>query len=63
MAIQMSATSTLNRGIRLFFSEFVRVSLRRPFQALYFARTALWQSAAARLSSRWAREGLTVPRS
>ena len=61
MAIQMSATAHLNQGLRIFFSEFVRVSLRRPSQAAFFARTILWQGKAARLRARMAREGLTVP--
>ncbi len=61
MAIQMSATSKLNLGIRIFFSEFVRVSLRHPGQALFFARTVLWQGSAARRRARLAAEGVTVP--
>jgi len=51
----------LNRGLRIFFSEFVRVSLRRPAQALFFARTVWWQVRAARRRSRQARQGLHVP--
>ena len=42
MATKMSATTRLNWGLRILFSEFVRVSLRHPSQALYFARTVLW---------------------
>ena len=61
MDITNRSASTLNRGLRIFFSEFVRVSLRRPGQALFFARTVLWQGAAARLRARHATEGLTVP--
>jgi MoaA/NifB/PqqE/SkfB family radical SAM enzyme len=61
MAMHMSATFRLNRGIRIFFSEFVRVSLRRPAQAAFFGRTVLWQAAAARRRARLAREGLKVP--
>ena len=61
MALEMSATSRLNRGLRLFFSEFVRVSLRRPSQALFFARTVLWQGGAARRRAQMAREGVHVP--
>jgi MoaA/NifB/PqqE/SkfB family radical SAM enzyme len=57
----MSATSQLNRGLRVFFSEFVRVSLRHPSQALFFARTLVWQGQAARRRAREARAGLTVP--
>jgi MoaA/NifB/PqqE/SkfB family radical SAM enzyme len=61
MARKMSATAQLNQGLRIFFSEFVRVSLRHPSQALFFARTVFWQAAAARRRARLAREGLTVP--
>ena len=61
MGIKKSATTRLNQGLRIFFSEFVRVSLAHPSQALFFARTVLWQGAAARRRARCAREGLTVP--
>jgi hypothetical protein len=61
MAIQMSATTRLNQGLRIFFSEFVRVSLRHPSQALFFARTVLWQGSAARRRARMGREGVHVP--
>lgn len=57
MAIQTSATSKLNLGIRIFFSEFVRVSPRHPSQALFFARTLFWQAGAARRRARVAAEG------
>ena len=49
-----------NRGLR-FFSEFVRVSLRRPSQALFFTRTVLWQGRAAPSRPERGRGGLTVP--
>ena len=61
MARKMSATAHLNLGLRIFFSEFVRVSLRHPSQALFFARTVLWQAGAARRRARVAAEGITVP--
>jgi len=61
MAIQTSATSKLNMGLRIFFSEFARVSLRHPSQALFFARTIFWQGRAARARARHAGEGLHVP--
>jgi MoaA/NifB/PqqE/SkfB family radical SAM enzyme len=51
----------LDRGLRVFFSEFVRVSLRRPSQAGFFARTLLWQSRAARRRARTTRDGVHVP--
>jgi MoaA/NifB/PqqE/SkfB family radical SAM enzyme len=59
--VEMSATLKLNLGLRVFFSEFVRVSLRHPSQALFFARTIFWQAAAARRRARMAAEGITVP--
>jgi MoaA/NifB/PqqE/SkfB family radical SAM enzyme len=61
MAQKMSAPAQLNRGLRIFFSEFVRVSLSRPTQALFFARTVVWQIAAARKRAAAMRQGLTVP--
>jgi MoaA/NifB/PqqE/SkfB family radical SAM enzyme len=51
----------LNRGIRIFFSEFARVSLRQPAQALFFGRTVLRQLRAARRRATLARQGLHVP--
>ena len=59
--ITKKSASTLNRGLRVFFSEFVRVSLSRPAQAAFFARTVLWQGRAARLRARNAADGLQVP--
>jgi MoaA/NifB/PqqE/SkfB family radical SAM enzyme len=55
------SASLLNRGLRIFFSEFVRVSLARPSQAAFFARTVLCQMRAARLRARQAQDGLQVP--
>jgi hypothetical protein len=57
----MSATSKLNQGLRISFSEFVRVSLYHPSQALFFARTVPWQGRAARRRAREDRDGLHVP--
>jgi hypothetical protein len=61
MATKMSATAQLNQGIRIFFSEFVRVSLRHPSQAFFFARTVLWQGRAARRRAAEACAGTHVP--
>ncbi len=61
MAMQMSSAARLNQGLCIFFSEFVRVSLRRPRQAPFFDRTALWQGRAARRRAAEAREGVHVP--
>jgi MoaA/NifB/PqqE/SkfB family radical SAM enzyme len=61
MISSVSAAPGLNRGLRLFFSELLRVSLRRPAQALFFARTLAWQAQAAHRRARMAREGVSVP--
>jgi len=61
MVTTSSAAARLNGGLRIFFSEFVRVSLRHPSQALFFARTVFWQGRAARRRAAEAREGLHVP--
>lgn len=51
----------LNRGLRIFFSEFVRVSLVHPVQALFYLRTVFHQLRAARRRARQAGQGLHVP--
>ena len=56
-----SSVHHLNCGLRIFFSEFVRVSPSRPSQALFFARTFLWQRKVARVRAGWLREGVSVP--
>jgi len=61
MGIQLSSTTRLNLAFRIFFSEFVWVSLRRPSQAAFFARTILWRGRAARRRAVEARAGITVP--
>jgi MoaA/NifB/PqqE/SkfB family radical SAM enzyme len=61
MGQKKTAVSQLNQGLRIFFSEFVRVSLRHPTQAAFFVRTVLRQGKAARRRAVMAREGVTVP--
>jgi len=61
MGRKTSSVARLNQGLRVFFSEFIRVSLRRPSQAAFFARTVAWQAAAARRRARAARDGVHVP--
>ena len=43
MGVKISGHHKLNQGLRIFFFEFVRVSLRGPRQAAFFARTVLWR--------------------
>ena len=52
----------LNQGLRIFFGQMLLVSLRRPAQAAFFARTVVWQTQAARRRARAARQdGTQVP--
>jgi MoaA/NifB/PqqE/SkfB family radical SAM enzyme len=53
--------SPVDRSLRNFFGNIARVSLARPGQALFFAKTVLRQFKAARVRAGFAREGLTVP--
>ena len=51
----------VDRSLRNFFTNIARVSVTRPGQALFFAKTVLRQMKAARVRSGFARQGLTVP--
>ena len=52
----------LNQGLRVFFPQMLRVSLKRPAQAAFFARTVVWQAQAARCRAHAARhDGTHVP--
>ena len=57
----VSGGPPVDRSLRRFFGNIARVSLARPAQALFFARTVLRQIKAARVRAGFAREGLTVP--
>ncbi len=61
MSQNTSYLPVLNRGLRIFFSEFVRVSLSRPGQALFFLKVLRRQRQAMRRRARRAAEGLHVP--
>lgn len=56
-----SYVPTLNRGLRVFFSQFVRASLTRPRLAAFFAATVVRQLRSAQVRAKWAREQLHVP--
>ncbi len=61
MATRETYVPTLNHGLRVFFSRFVRASLRNPSQAFFFAATLVRQVLAMRRRERFARAGLDVP--
>jgi MoaA/NifB/PqqE/SkfB family radical SAM enzyme len=51
----------LNRSLRVFFKEAVKVSLKNPAQAYYFYQTVRNQQKAAQTRAKWEKEGLQVP--
>ena len=51
----------IDRSLRNFFANIARVSVTRPGQAVFFAKTVLRQIKAARVRSSSMRAGLTVP--
>jgi MoaA/NifB/PqqE/SkfB family radical SAM enzyme len=51
----------LNKALRVFFKEAVRVSLKNPSQAFYFYQTVRNQQRASSIRTKWEKEGLHVP--
>jgi MoaA/NifB/PqqE/SkfB family radical SAM enzyme len=51
----------LNKELRFFFRDALRISLKSPRQAFFFLRTIGWQVRAARVRARWKRQGIHVP--
>lgn len=51
----------LDRSLRIFFLDALRVTLRNPLQAIYFFQTVRWQRRSARLRSHFDKQGITVP--
>jgi MoaA/NifB/PqqE/SkfB family radical SAM enzyme len=52
---------TLNKGMRVFFSEFVRTSLTRPARAFFFLKVVFWQLKAAARRASFLKKGVRVP--
>jgi MoaA/NifB/PqqE/SkfB family radical SAM enzyme len=51
----------LNKSLRVFFKDALRITLRNPAQAYYFLRTAIWQRRASKTRSHWKSLGVQVP--
>ncbi len=51
----------LNRGLKVFFKDALRIALRNPLQAFSFIRTLKWLKQSARLRSQWMEQGVHVP--
>ena len=57
----LNFSSVLNRSLRIFFKDALRITLRNPSQAYYFLRTALWQRRASSIRRQWKEQGIQVP--
>ena len=51
----------LNDTLKIFFKDFIKVSLRHPVQALFFYKTYSWQKKAAKKREKWQDQGIPVP--
>jgi MoaA/NifB/PqqE/SkfB family radical SAM enzyme len=51
----------LNKSLRVFFTDALRITVKNPLQAYSFFRTLLWLRKAARLRSEWKKQGIEVP--
>jgi len=51
----------LNDTLKIFFKDFIKVSLRHPSRALFFYKTYRWQNKAAKTREKWQQQGIPVP--
>ncbi len=51
----------LDKSLRIFFSDAMRITLKNPLQAYYFYRTVKWQRSSARVRSQFDNQGIKVP--
>ena len=56
-----SNRTILNKSLRIFFTDALRITVKNPLQAYSFLRTILWLGKAARLRSKWKKQGVDVP--
>jgi sulfatase maturation enzyme AslB (radical SAM superfamily) len=59
--MRTSQHKVLDRALRVFFLDALRVALRNPRQAYFFLRTVLWQRKASRIRRARETENLRVP--
>ncbi len=56
-----SGRNILNKALRIFFNDALRIAVKNPMQAYSFLRTLLWLRKAARLRMKWKKQGFIVP--
>jgi MoaA/NifB/PqqE/SkfB family radical SAM enzyme len=54
-------SKVLNQSLKIFFTDFIKVSMRNPSQALFFYKTLRWQQHAAKARERWKNRNIHVP--
>ena len=54
-------STVLNQSLKIFFTDFVKISLKNPSQALFFYKTVGWQKDAAKTRERWEKQGVHAP--
>ena len=51
----------LNDTLKIFFKDFIKVSLKHPSQAIFFYKTYRWQKKAVKTREIWQQKGVPVP--
>ncbi len=51
----------LNKSLRIFFMDALRITLSNPSQAYFFYKTIRWQQKAARIRAQLANQGIIIP--
>lgn len=54
-------STVLNQSLKIFFTDFIKVSLKNPSQAFFFYKTVRWQKKAARTRADLEKQGVHVP--
>lgn len=55
-----SYRKTLNKSLRIFFSNALRITMKNPSQAFSFVRTLKWLTRAARIRKKWIQQNVPV---
>jgi MoaA/NifB/PqqE/SkfB family radical SAM enzyme len=61
MGKSISRQIILNKSLIVFFTNALRITVKNPLQAYSFLRTLLWLGKAARLRSKWKKQGFVIP--
>ena len=57
----VSKRNILNKSLRIFFIDALRITLKKPAQAFSFLRTIGWLRSAAKLRESWKQKGYVIP--